>query len=73
MKQTNLQTRRRAAGVTLDDLSQKSGLDTGYLSRVERGFVSRPELERKLDGWLDELIREKIELLTGLASAQQAP
>lgn len=41
-----IRTLRTGRGMTLDDLSQRTGLDISTLSRIERGYRNVPEAKR---------------------------
>jgi transcriptional regulator with XRE-family HTH domain len=41
MAQNRIKDRRRAAGLTLEQLAERTGLSHGYLSRIERGVRGR--------------------------------
>lgn len=50
---------RLAKRVTLRDFSRKSGIDVGYLSRVERGVISPPQHPEALEKLSEALEIEK--------------
>lgn len=42
-----IREKRKAKGLTLGEVSEKSGIATGYLSRLERGSMIRVSLRSK--------------------------